>query len=205
VSGYPLIVEGSMLKTVIVGGGRVAARKARGLLDAGASVDVVTLTVSPELEALSSSFPERLRINCARYQPVHLLPGAALVIAATDDHETNVMIARDAKARGMLVNVASDPETGNCITPAVHRSGDLVVAVSAGGVPRAAVRIRNAIAERFDRRFAHAIKRLAGLRRTLLDGGDSAHWREASAALIDESFCERVESNRFDLGADEWR
>jgi siroheme synthase (precorrin-2 oxidase/ferrochelatase) len=91
------------------------------------------------------------------------------------------------------VNVADDPARGNCRTTATHRAGDLVIGITAGGVPSAAVRIRDSLAVRFDDRYANAVATLATLRRRLLDTGAADEWTRASEVLIDEAFCERVE------------
>ena len=83
------------------------------------------------------------------------------VIAATNDAALNATIARDAAEKGKLVNVVDAPELGSYITPAVHRTGDVVVAVSAGGVPTAAARIRDSIGAPVDQRYADAVRELA--------------------------------------------
>jgi siroheme synthase (precorrin-2 oxidase/ferrochelatase) len=76
---------------------------------------------------------------------------------------------------------------------AAHRAGALAIGVSAGGVPAAASRIRDAIASRFDARYADAVEQLAACRRELLTAGQAASWRERSTSLIDDSFCDAVE------------
>jgi siroheme synthase (precorrin-2 oxidase/ferrochelatase) len=88
---------------------------------------------------------------------------------------------------------------------ATHRSGDVVIGVSAGGVPRAAARIRDAIAERFDTRYAKALAVLRTLRRRLLDTDGASKWEQAMNRLIDDGFCARVESGALAAEADAWR
>jgi siroheme synthase (precorrin-2 oxidase/ferrochelatase) len=88
---------------------------------------------------------------------------------------------------------------------AVHRAGDVVIGVSAGGVPRAAARIRDAIAERFDGRYASAIAVLGATRDRLLTNGARARWRLVMQQLLDERFCARVESGALPAEADAWR
>ena len=199
---YPLMVEGSTLFAVIIGGGSVATRKANALIDAGAKVRVVAPQVSRELSLLASA--GRLELVRERYSLEHL-SDASLVIAATNDDATNARIAADARARSRFVNVVSSPAVGNCITPAVHRAGDVVVAVSAGGVPAAAARIRDALAERLDARYADAIQELSLLRRELIDAGDRDRWTSAATALIGADFCDRVDSGRLAEAIREWR
>jgi siroheme synthase (precorrin-2 oxidase/ferrochelatase) len=103
------------------------------------------------------------------------------------------------------VNVADAPETGTFATMAAHRSGALVIGVSAGGVPGAAARIRDAIAERFDGRYARALGQLAELRRSLIDRRQGASWRALSSEVIDSRFCDEVEQERLAARVAPWR
>lgn len=202
-SGYPIVLEGTAISALVVGGGRVATRKVLALLDAGAAVHVVAPVVTPRLEQAAERYDD-LRITRARFALEHF-GDAPLVIAATDDPRTNAWIAAEARARARLVNVVDSPEQGDWITPAVHRSGDVVVAVTAGRVPAAAVRIRDRIAGVVDQRFASAVIDLCALRRDLLARGARERWLGANAALVGDDFCERVESGDFDVRAAEWR
>jgi siroheme synthase-like protein len=197
------MLDGASLSAVVIGAGNVAFRKVRGLLDAGAHVRVVAPEISSELRELAGGNPS-LEICVATYSPGHL-DGALLVIAATNDAQLNGRIAADARAAGRLANNVSDPESGNCATPAIHRAGDVVVAVSTGRLPPAAKRIRDAIAARIDRRFDVAVRELSLLRRTLLDAGRRDRWQEAAASLAGPSFCDDVEAGRFESRLAEWR
>ena len=199
---YPLMLDGAALSAVIIGGGAVAARKASALLGAGATVRVVSPSVTMELETLARD--SSIEIIRDRYAKRHI-GDAGLVIAATDDDTVNAEVAVDAKSLGRLVNVASEPSSGNCITPAVHRAGDVVIAVSAGGVPSAAARIRDDVARRVDDRYAAAVKELSSLRRALLERDERERWSAATAALLDDDFCRRVESGLFGEALAEWR
>lgn len=197
------MLDGTAISALIVGGGHVAERKARALIEAGAQVHVVAPMVSDQIQSIAAT-SDRLRITRQRYAPEHL-DGVTLVIAATDDPAVNAMVRADARAAGRPVNVADAPDSSDFISPAVHRCGDIVVAVSAGGVPQAAARIRDSIARTIDARYAGAIHEVAALRRTLLAGGDRDRWATAAAALLDDDFCERVESGDFAARLDEWR
>ena len=202
-SAYPLVLEGSRLIALVVGGGRVALRKITALLESGARVHVVAPRIDSGIEALQAQNGS-LRITREPYDPGQL-GDALLVIAATSDPRLNAQIAEDARIRGRLVNVVDAPELGNCFTPAVHRAGDVVVAVSAGGVPNAAARIRDAIGERLDARYSEAVGELATLRRALLDEGRRDRWRDAADSLLAPDFCEQVESGRLVARIAEWR
>jgi siroheme synthase-like protein len=173
------------------------------LLEAGARVHVVAPAVTPELEGFLSEYSS-LRISRERFNPSHL-DGGTLVFAATDDVDVNRVIAELARERGIAVNVASAPEQGTFVTPAVHRAGDAIVAVTAGGVPAAAARIRDRIARTIDDRYAKALSELGTLRRSLLDAGSRDRWRDASRVLVGEDFCATVESGSVSAKVNEWR
>lgn len=202
-SAYPIVLDGARISALIVGGGRVAARKAQALIEVGARVHVVAPVIHGDLEALERT-TDKLRISRTRYAAEHL-GTATLVIAATDDPAVNAAVNADARAAGCLVNVVDAPDEGDFVTPAVHRCGEVVVAVTTGRVPNAAGRIRDAIGRTIDGRYASTVRDLAALRRTLIAAGDRERWRKAAAALLDDDFCERVESGDFAARMAEWR
>ena len=201
-SGYPIVLEGSAIEALVVGGGPVAARKARALLVSGARVRVVALEVGTVMRELAAG-TERLTIAERAYVPSDV--GTAQLVIAAAESRVNARVARDAGAAHRLVNVASAPDEGSFVTPAVHRAGALLVAVVAGGVPRAAARVRDAIALRFDSRYAEAVDQLGALRRRLLTADARDAWRSASDALVGDDFCDAVEHGDLAGRAASWR
>ncbi len=190
-SGLPLLVEASGLRALVVGGGGVATRKARTLAEAGAVVRVIALRVLPDMLTLTAAYGMHVAERAYRSGDVS---DAQLVVAATDDRAVNAAVAADAHAAHRLVNVADAPEEGAFMTMATHRRGNLVIAVSASGVPGAASRVRDAIGERFDGRYEHALELLGTLRRELLGARRGDEWRRIGADVIDEAFCTSVEN-----------
>lgn len=200
-SDFPIALHGERLTAVVVGGGSVGTRKALALVEAGAQVRVVSRQVTAALEAAESA--RELTIVRESYRAEHL-GRSILVVAATGSREVNAQVAVDAHASGKLVNITDHPDEGNFHTMALHRSGDVTIAVSSGGVPGAAVRIRDAIAERFDGRYERAVSALRGLRSRLLAGGD-AQWSDAAPKLVGDDFCSSVEDGSFAEKVDSWR
>jgi siroheme synthase-like protein len=190
VSGLPILLEAAALRVLVVGGGAVATRKARAFYEAGAQVRVIAPTIGDELRTLDATGRVSLAERAYRSDDI---ADAQLVVAATDDRAVNARVASDARAANRLVNVTDLPAEGSFATMATHRSGALVIGVTAGGVPDAAARIRDVIAERFDSRYARALADLAELRRSLIDRGDGVAWRALASAAIDAQFCESVE------------
>jgi len=190
VSAFPLVLDGARIRALIVGGGSVAHRKASALLESGATLRVVAPTLCPAMQSLV----DHLRVTVIpREYSSDDIADATLVVAATDRREVNARVAADAHALARLVNVADEPAEGDWVSVATHRAGPLVIGVSVGGVPTAATRIRDAIAERFDRRYAGALTQLIALRRQVLDAGGTDAWRQVDRELIGPDFCERVE------------
>jgi siroheme synthase-like protein len=200
-SDFPIALHGERITAVVIGGGTVGARKALALVEAGASVRVVSPLVSPELD--DAERLRRITIVREAYRIEHL-ERATLVVAATDSREVNAEIAVDAHARGKLVNITDYPDEGNFHTMAIHRSGDVTIAVSSGGVPGAASRIRDAIAARFDGRYDRAVSALRGLRSRLIAGGED-RWHAAAPKLLGDDFCSSVEDGSFTERLDSWR
>ena len=144
---YPvgLVVEGK--RCVVIGGGRVAARKTRVLIEAGAWVEVISPEVVRPLAALGQA--GRITLTRRAYHGGDL-KGAALAIAATDDQEVNVRVAEAARGLGIAVNVADDPGRSSFLVPATLRRGELVMAVFTGGKsPALARELRMELQERY--------------------------------------------------------
>lgn len=201
-SGLPIVVRGTGVHVLVVGGGAVATRKALAMLDAGFRVRVVAPEMSAALAARAAT-DAALRLEARAFERDDVRE-AALVVAATDRRDVNAAVAEAAAERRVLVNVADDPDAGTFQTAALHRSGPLLVAVSAGGVPTAAARVRDAIADRFDDRFGNAIARLGALRRALLAEGGRNRWHDAAGTLVGDDFVASVESGAFDERVRRW-
>lgn len=146
----------------MVGGGAVATRKARKLLQSGADVAVVSPEVLPELENMDVGVQRR------PYEPGDL-EGADLAFTATDSREVNAAVAREAKARGIRINVADHPAEGDFTVPSTLRRGNLQVAISTGGAsPTLARRIRRELEAAFGPEWGGIVDELDAARR---DGG----------------------------------
>lgn len=145
---YPIFIDVSRRRILIVGGGTVASRKASGLIDAGAT-DVVV--VAP---TFTSDFPDTVQRIKRGYAPA-MLEGIDLVFAATDRADVNDQVVRDAQAKKLLVNRADtdDQNPGSFITPAKIVEGHLTISVSASSAALAS-RVRDAIKERLDPRWS---------------------------------------------------
>ena len=166
--------------SVIIGGGAVALRKARGLIEAGA---MQIRMVSPDFHADIPAIVEKIT---AQFEPDHLT-GAGLAFAATDSREINDAIVREARRRGIWVTRADseDAEPGDFTTPAISRQGPVVIAVSTAGAPALATMIRDDLAAHFDPRWRMMAEAMQAIRPALLtaDGISAGQRREVFRSL----------------------
>lgn len=131
---YPVFLNLSGRKAVVVGGGKVAERKIAALIRAGADVTVISPFLTPGLKkALSRKKISHLSRQYRRGD----LRGAFLTIAATDSSETNRRVSKDAPG---LVNVVDVPSECNFIAPSIVRRGPLLLAISTSGTSPAFAR-----------------------------------------------------------------
>ena len=134
---YPLTLDVAGRSTVVVGGGPVAARRARGLLDAGAIVQVVAPWVCEDLADLVADPALDSRVGwTARDYAAGDLEGAWIVHTATGDRPVDDAVARDAEAARVWCVRADDAEASSAWVPAVARTDDGVV-VTCTGPPKA--------------------------------------------------------------------
>ncbi len=163
---YPVSLDISGRRCVVVGGGNVAERKVLSLLEAGGSVRIISPQVTDTLAGLAAdSFVEWLNRG---YQSGDL-DGALLVFAATDSHEVQDAVVRDANQVGLPVNVADSPDLCSFQVPAVARRGDLTIAVSTNGKsPALAANIREQLQKRFGEEYAVLLRLLSRLRKEIL-------------------------------------
>ena len=132
---FPIFLNLKGKKCLVVGGGDVSFRKASVLVQAGALVKIV----SPEFCQAFKSIPN-IEYVPDRFQAVHL-NGITLVIAATDEIETNEEVSNEAKKRNIPVNVVDNPNLCTFIMPAIVDRSPLMVAFSTGGASPVLARI----------------------------------------------------------------
>lgn len=171
-TGYPLLLNVAGKRAVVVGGGPVAARRARGLAEAEAEVTIVAPAICEPLAELVDD-------GRARWLPRDYaegdLDGAWIAHAATGDSDVDGLVAVHSDAARIWCVVASSAATAAAWMPAVARVGDVVVAVNGGGDPRRASRLRDAVQTQLEtgalprRRFRRSPDAVGSV--TLVGGG----------------------------------
>jgi precorrin-2 dehydrogenase / sirohydrochlorin ferrochelatase len=163
---YPVNLNIECRQCLVVGGGPVAFRKAKMLLDCGAEVTVVSKDFCAEFQKFSNissiSLVQRQYFSSD-------LDEKFLVIGATDDSELNRRISADAEKQNKLCNIADVPEICNFILPSVIRRGDLVIAVSTSGKsPAFAKHLRKDLEKIFGDEYARFLDLMGAIRKKLL-------------------------------------
>ena len=156
---YPAFLNLKNKKAVVVGGGKVAERKVRLLVKAGANVKVISPDITKPLEKLR----DKGNIKHANRNYVKRdLKNAYIVIAATSSAEINTKIAEDSEN---LVNVVDTPSEGNYIVPSVVTRGPLTIAISTEGTsPAVSKAIRKEVEKHYSKEFTNYMRFLEVMR-----------------------------------------
>lgn len=165
---YPVVLDVHEMTVLVVGGGRVGARKAAGLAAAGARVRLVATDVSEHvgLDDVVDLRPRAFDVDD--------LDGVRLVITATGIAAVDAAVSAQARDRGIWVNAADQPVDCEFILPAIARRGRVSAAVSTDGAsPALARELRNVIDELLTDDIAALAETLATERAAVRARGES--------------------------------
>ena len=191
---YPVFLDIAGRPCLVVGGGKVAERKVRSLLSAGADVTVLSPRLTEGLKRLvSKKDVDRVRHIPRRYSPGDL-EGYFLVISATNSKETNRQVYEDAEDFNVLLNVVDHPEACNFIVPSVVERGELKVAISTSGKsPFLAKTLRNALENALPQELVTFVEILGAVRNKLLkEGAKSDKKTRIYRTLVDSPMLEWI-------------
>lgn len=188
---YPAYLDLRGRLVLLVGGGRVAARKLASLIGAGARVRLVT----PELAAETAAQLPHAMVEERRrgFAPADL-EGVWLAVCATDDEAVNRDVARVAEEKRVFVNVVDVPPLCSFIVPASLTRGELMLAVSTGGAsPAMARRLRERLEREFGPEWGPYLRLMRALRqRVTAQGRPAEENRPLFFALADSELLARV-------------
>ncbi len=188
---YPIGLDISGRRCLVIGGGEVGQRKVERLLECGARVTVVGRELTPALAGLRKK-------GAIDYIPGDYeqkqLKDAFLVIGATDDGDVNERIFRDARKRGVLANIVDDPDRCDFILPALCRQGELVITVATGGKsPALAKKLRQDLEERYGPEYEVLLKIMGEVRGRIIGRGESSEKnRKIFEAIVDSDILDRI-------------
>ena len=182
---YPVFLEMTGRRVVVIGGGVVAVRKARSLLEAGARLVVVAEKVSEVLAELCAGHGAELIKS--KYSKEYLSK-ATMAIAATDDRQLNGRVYRDCQELEILCNVVDAPELCDFFVPAVVKRGDLQVSVCTEGYcPAYAGHLRKKLEKVITEKHGQFLAELEKIRDHIMDEVASPAERKAVLGeLVDD-------------------
>jgi precorrin-2 dehydrogenase / sirohydrochlorin ferrochelatase len=162
---FPIFLKLDGRRCLLVGAGKVAEAKIRGLLDARASIEVVAPAAVCQIKKWA--WEGVIGWKARAFQATDL-DQSSLVIAATSNPEVNAEVFREARLRNVLCNSVDDPENCDFYYPAVVNRGDLQIAISTGGrSPALAQRLRRELEEQFGAEYESWVADLGKAREEL--------------------------------------
>jgi len=164
---YPVFLELADHRVVVIGGGKVAVRKAQRLLSAGARLVVVSEQIDNMLTLLcQGTNAELIR---SKYSKDYLV-GAVLAIAATNNRVLNRRIYKDCQELEILCNVVDEPQLCDFFVPAVVKRGRLQIAIGTdGNCPAYSGHIREKLEQTFTDRHGEFLAELERLRKRVIE------------------------------------
>lgn len=198
-SKYPIFLEVQGKRTVLIGGGTVAFRKAKALIDRGARLVLIAEQINDNLVALAKG--DQVELIRSKYSKEYLAE-ATLVIAATNDMELNKEIYKHCQELEVLCNVVDQPELCDFFVPAVVKRGDLQIAVGTeGSCPAYAGHLKKKLETMITEEHGNFLKELENVRQQIMKDIDSEVIRKAimSQLVADKSFDHFAEN-----GSEQW-
>lgn len=190
---YPAMLRLKGKKAIVVGGGRVAERKIKSLLEAEAAVTVISPEVTPQIDAWAKA-GDMIWIK-GTFRSKDDMQSAFLVIAATNDRDVNNRVLHAASPM-QLVNIVDNPEESNFIVPSSFKQGRLTIAISTSGAsPALAGKMKRVLAQQFDESYGAYIDFLAECRKTVKKEVPKQEDRKVIfKKLLDEPFLQLTRS-----------
>jgi len=190
---YPIFLELKAKDCLVVGGGKVGARKAATLEKCGANVKVIS-------DRFSSGFDDLKQTNiCLEKKEYEKkdVNGMFLVFAATDNVDLNQQIKDDASMLNILCNIADAPQNSDFLLPSIVDRGDLILAVStSGSSPAMAKKIRQDLEKHFGPEYAQFLTMMGNIRKKLLSSGHAPDDNKAIFyTLIEKGVLELIQTN----------
>ncbi len=185
---YPISLNLENRLCLVVGGGKVAERKIKALLKAGARVRLLSPDATPYLQMLAADGKLDWRQESYDASGTGTLDGVFLVMACTDNRAVNAEVTRNAQAQQLLTLCADDPDAGNFVSAAQITRGDLVLTVSTGGgSPTLAAVLRERLEAEFGSEWAELVELISQQREFVKTNSDEAARKAAIRRVLDNA------------------
>ena len=191
---FPLFINMEGRNVIVIGGGSVALRKIRILIEYGADIRMISSKITDELKLLADKkYIVWTNENLTEHN-LDYLAEAFLVICASDDKALNKMAADYCQMRHILVDCANPGEVSDCVFPSVVRRGNVVIGIStSGGVPALTRYLREKIEALIPEWYGELEIELRQKRRELKMSGLGQSDRKKISETVD---CKRRENQR---------
>ncbi|NMA67902.1 MAG: bifunctional precorrin-2 dehydrogenase/sirohydrochlorin ferrochelatase [Desulfitobacterium sp.] len=193
---YPIYVNLENKPVLVVGGGKVALRKVKTLIEHGALVRIVSPKILPELKKLVDDS------NCIWQEKKYSsddIQDAIIIFSCTEIEELNQRVAEDAAEACRLVNVVDDPEKCTFILPSIMSQGDLKIAVStSGSSPFVAKQIRKKLEAEFGEEYKEYLALLKSWRKEVKEKMTNEQKEKFWERVTDGEVLELIKNNQLD-------
>ncbi|MDY5213402.1 precorrin-2 dehydrogenase/sirohydrochlorin ferrochelatase family protein [Intestinibacter sp.] len=187
---YPINLDIENIKITIIGGGKVAYRKATNFLDFGKKVTVVSKEFIDEFDKIKNEIDMIYDVYNEKY-----IQDSFVVVAATNNKDVNYKIGTYCNKNGKLVNVVDDKELSNFTVPSYVKRGELLLSISTGGnSPSLSAKIKRELEETYDESYGEYIELLGLARKKIIkENKDIKERRKEIKTLINLSVDELKE------------
>ena len=190
---YPISLNLTSRLCLIVGGGKVAERKIKSLLVAGAVVRLIAPNATDTLQQMAAGGKIDWRREAYAADGTDARDGVFLVMACTNNRAVNAEVTRNAQAQQLLVLCADDPDTGNFQSAAQITRGDLVLTVSTGGgSPTLSAVLRERLEAEFGPEWAQLVEMIGEQREFVKTNSDEAARKAAVRRVLDDAEIRRL-------------
>jgi precorrin-2 dehydrogenase / sirohydrochlorin ferrochelatase len=175
-NSYPVSLNILDKLCTIIGGGKVAQRKIKGLLEAGAKIKVISPQVTKTIATLARK--GHITLISKAFDKSDL-ESAILIFAATDDKEVNINVAKEAHNRGLCVNIADNPDLSDFFVPSVIRKPPILITLSTSGQsPGLSKKLRKELLNKVSSDYQAYARNLCIFRQYIVDNIDGKSTRK---------------------------
>lgn len=162
---YPIMVNIEDKRITVVGGGKVAYRKAKNFISFGYKVEVIAPNIIKEFKNIENKI-----ILTNDFYKEDYIKNSFIVVASTDDKDLNEQIGLYCKENNILCNIVDNPSLSSYIVPSVVKRGDLIISISTGGKsPSLSAKIKNDLEEQYNDDYEEYVNLLGSTRNKVLE------------------------------------
>lgn len=162
---YPLFLKLENKPCLVIGGGKIAERKAQSLLATGASLHVIAPSLTRQLADWVAE--GRIHYQKDNYHTQDLRPFKC-IISATNSADTNYQVYKDAQEQGVLINVVDNAALSDFYVPSMIKRGSFMLAIcTSGKAPYFSGKFRRYLDNKIPRDWDDKLEKVYELRKSL--------------------------------------